>query len=237
MDESLRWNEDGRSVATLGVDARAAFLARTYGTLFGAIVAFVLVEIALFQTRLPESMVRFLSGGSWRWLLFLGAFVLLGSLASRLAIRARTQGAQLAALGAYVVIEALIFLPLLLVAQAYADGGVIESAALVTLAGFTGLTAIVLVTRRDFSFLRGLVVYGGLLALVVIVVAALGGLSLGAWFSIAMVGLAGATILFQTSSVLHSYPEDRHVAAALALFAAVALLFWYVLQLFLASRD
>jgi FtsH-binding integral membrane protein len=36
---------------------------------------------------------------------------------------------------------------------------------------------------------------------------------------------------------LHHYRTDQHVAAALALFASVALLFWYVLQLFWANRD
>ena len=62
------------------------------------------------------------------------------------------------------------------------------------------------------------------------------GFNLGTWFSVGMVGLAGAAILYDTSNVLHHYPEDRYVAAALELFASMALMFWYVLQLFL-SRD
>jgi FtsH-binding integral membrane protein len=52
-----------------------------------------------------------------------------------------------------------------------------------------------------------------------------------------MIGLAGAAILYDTSNVLHNFPEDRYVAAALELFASVALLFWYVLRLFMSSRD
>jgi len=36
--------------------------------------------------------------------------------------------------------------------------------------------------------------------------------------------------------VLHHYPEDRYVSAALSLFSSVALMFWYVLRLFM-SRD
>jgi hypothetical protein len=51
-----------------------------------------------------------------------------------------------------------------------------------------------------------------------------------------MIGFAGAAILYDTSNVMRHYPEDRHVAAALELFASIALMFWYVLQLFL-SRD
>jgi FtsH-binding integral membrane protein len=51
-----------------------------------------------------------------------------------------------------------------------------------------------------------------------------------------MVALAGASILYDTSNTLHHYEEDRYVAAALELFASVALMLWYVLRLFLSRR-
>ena len=47
----------------------------------------------------------------------------------------------------------------------------------------------------------------------------------------AMIGFASMYILYETSNVLHRYRTDQYVAAALALFAAVALLFWYILRL------
>ena len=56
------------------------------------------------------------------------------------------------------------------------------------------------------------------------------------FFSVAMVAFAGAAILYDTSNVLHHYPEDRAVGAALELFASVALLFWYILRLFMSRR-
>ena len=54
-----------------------------------------------------------------------------------------------------------------------------------------------------------------------------------------MVVFACGYILYYTSNILHHYRTDQYVAAALALFASVALLFWYVLQIFmsLSSRD
>ena len=194
------------------------------------------MEIALFQTTLPAASLEFLAGGRFRWLLFLGGFVVLGGIASRKAHSLRSVGGQLAALAAYVLLQALIFMPLLKLATLYADV-VIESAAYVTLAGFTALTAIVLLTRKDFSFLRGVVVYGMIVALIAIVAAVIFDFQMGVWFSGAMVALAGASILYETSNILHHYPEDSYVAAALGLFASVALLFWYVLQLFLFSRE
>ena len=106
----------------------------------------------------------------------------------------------------------------------------------VTLLGTGGLTVVAFVTKKDFSFLRGILVWAGILAIVAIVGSVLFGFHLGTWFSVAMIGFAGAAILYDTSNVMHHYPEDRHVAAALELFASIALMFWYVLQLFM-SRD
>jgi FtsH-binding integral membrane protein len=51
-----------------------------------------------------------------------------------------------------------------------------------------------------------------------------------------MVALAGASILYDTSNVLHHYPEDRYVGAALQLFASVAMMLWYVLRLLMSRR-
>ena len=78
--------------------------------------------------------------------------------------------------------------------------------------------------------------WGGVLALVAILGGIFFGFELGTWFSVAMIGFAGGAILYDTSNVLHHYPEDRYVGAALRLFASVAMMFWYVLRLFM-SRD
>ena len=63
------------------------------------------------------------------------------------------------------------------------------------------------------------------------------GFQLGTWFSVAMVGLAGGAILYDTSNILRRFPQDRYVAAALQLFSSVALMFWYVLRIFIGSRN
>jgi len=52
-----------------------------------------------------------------------------------------------------------------------------------------------------------------------------------------MVVLAMAIILYNTSNVMQRYNTNQHVAASLSLFASVALLFWYVLQIFMSMDD
>jgi len=220
-------------VAQLGVDVRGAFITRTYTHLLGAIAAFALIEMYLFQTGMAETIARTLLGGSW--LLVLGGFMILSWIATHFAHNVRSSSAQYGALGLFIVGEAIIFTPLLYLAETMAPG-VIESAASVTLLGFIGLTLVAFQTRKDFSFLGGLLRWGFICAIVLIVASLLFGLQLGTFFTVAMIVLAGGAILYDTSNVLRHYPQDRHVGAALQLFASVALLFWYVLQFFL-GRD
>jgi len=220
-------------VIALDENSRGRFIARAYNHLFGAIVAFVLLEIFLFKSGLAEGIARVLLGGSW--LLVLGGFMVVSWLARSVAHRSTSKAAHYAALAGYVVAQAIIFVPLLYVANYYAPGA-IASAAAVTFVGFVGLSLIAFITRKDFSFLRGILCWGGVLALVLIVAGVIFGFQLGTFFSVAMVGLAGAAILYDTSNILHHYPEDRYVAAALELFASVALMLWYVLRIFTSRR-
>jgi len=213
---------------------RATFLVRTYAHLVGAILLFMMIEVALFATGLAEPMARSMLGVSW--LLVLGGFMVVGWFASRAAHTAESLVKQYAALIAFVVAEAIIFVPLLYMAAVYAGPSVINSAAWVTLLGFAGLSGVVFWTRKDFSFLGSVLRWGMIVALVAIVAAVIFGFELGTFFSVAMIALAGGAILYDTSNVLHHFPEDRYVGAALELFASVALLFWYVLRLFM-SRN
>jgi hypothetical protein len=220
-------------VAELGVESRSTFIWRTYGHVAAAILLFAAIESYLFESGLAAPLAQTLLG--FNWLVILGAFMLVGWLATHVAQTAQSKPVQYVALVGFVVAEAIIFLPLLAIAIAL-QPGIVESAVGVTLLGTAGLTAVAFITRKDFSFLRGLLVWGGVLALVGIVASVLFGFALGTWFSVAMIGFAGAAVLFDTSNILHHYPEDRYVGAALALFASIALMFWYVLRLFM-SRD
>lgn len=221
------------AVGDLDAQTRGTFVSRTYAHLFGAFCAFILIEAFFFKTGLAATIAHALLGVSW--LVVLGGFVVVSWVASRTAHMAQSKGAQYAALSVYVIAESIIFVPLLYIADQVAPGA-ITSAAAVTFLAFAALTAVVFLTGKDFSFLRGLLFWGAIVAISLIVSGVIFGFQLGTYFSIAMVAFAGAAILYDTSNVLHHYPEDRYVAAALELFASVALMLWYVLRLFISRR-
>ena len=216
----------------VGVEERADFISKTYMHLFGAMIGFVLFEMFLFQTGIAEAIAMPLIEQP---LIVFGGFLLVSWFASRVALRTESLAAQYGALAAFVAVWGIMFVPILFIAQATAPG-VINSAATVTLLGFAGLTAVAFMTRKDFSFLGGILRWVGIMAIIAIFGSIIFGFELGTYFSLGMIAFAGAAILYDTSNILHHYPQDRYVAAALALFSSVALMFWYILRLFL-SRD
>ena len=234
MSQYYQSEQEVAQIGEMEVSSRATFIMRTYSHLFAAISAFTLLEIFLFASGLAEAIARALL--SVNWMFVLGGFIIVGWFASHVAHKAERLVSQYLALAAYVVAEAVIFVPLLYYANYYAPGA-ISSAAMVTLVGFAGLTAIAFRTRKDFSFLGGLLRWALVLALVAIVGGVLFGFNLGTWFSVGMIGIAGIAILHDTSKIIHHFPEDRYVGAAMELFASVALMLWYVIQLFISSDD
>lgn len=231
-------NVDDLTPESLGQPAvevtdRSQFINRTYMHLLGAIFLFAGLEFWVFQTPYAEQLALFMLQKSW--LAVLGAFIVASWIASHVAHRVESKGAQYAALAGFVVAEAIIFIPMFYIALAF-DPAIIEYAVAITLGAFIVLTAVAMFSGRDFSFLRSFLIWGGVIALGTIVMGLLIGFHLGTYFSMAMIGLAGASILYDTSKILKVYPEDRYIAAALELFASIALMLWYVLRFFL-SRD
>jgi FtsH-binding integral membrane protein len=200
--------------------------------LLGAVIAFIVIEYFLLQLDITYEIVGAMLGGAGRasWLLVLAAFMGVSYVANRWAVSATSPGVQYLGLGTYVVAEAILFLPLLLVA-ALQDPVIIPTAGIVTACVFTGMSSVVFFTRRNFAFLGPFLGAVGLGAMALIACSLLFGFTLGIVFTGAMILFASGYILYTTSRVIHDFDTDQHVAAALALFASVALLFWYILQL------
>jgi FtsH-binding integral membrane protein len=215
---------------------RAAFIRRVYSHLAAAILVFTGLIGLLLRTGLAESMTRAMIGTGYGWLIVLGLFMAVSWIANKWAMSDTSVGMQYLGLGVYTVAEAIIFVPIIFLADAYYPGA-IQQAGVMTLLLFGGLTAIVMMTRSDFSFLGPILAIGGMVALGVIICSILFGFTLGTVFSGVMILFASGAILYDTSNILHHYRTDQHVAASLSLFASVALLFWYILRFIMAMRD
>lgn len=225
-----------RTVAQETELTRAEFIRKTYQHVALAVLAFILVETLFLNTPFIVKIGLSMTKG-WTWLLVLGGFMLVTNMATNWANSTTDRSKQYAGLLLYVVAQAFIFVPLIYIAISMTgDLSLINQAALMTLGLFSGLSAVVFITKKDFSFLRSMLTIGGFIALGLIAAGILFGFSLGLWFSFAMVTLAAGTILYQTSNIIHEYNKEQYVAASLGLFASLMLMFWYILQIFM-SRD
>jgi FtsH-binding integral membrane protein len=213
------------SQSTALVDERIGFLGRTYGSLAlcigaGAIGAYASQGMA-FPYEHPWMMLFIMMGG---------IFLVQG-------VR-HVRGLNMLALLGFGAITGMAIAPL--VAFVAAKSGMLVTQAFMTTAvSFVGLTAYTFISRKDFSFLKGFV-WTGLIALIVL------GLSNYFFFESPALALAGsgvgvllfsAFILYDTSNILRTYPNDEHIAAALTLYLDVFLLFQNLLYLFGMMSD
>lgn len=215
---------------------KASFYKKTYLHVALSILAFIGVETILLKT-VPAELIYMMFAQRYAWLLIIGVFWLASFLASKWSL-SQSRATQYFGLGFYVLLEAVIFLPLIYIAILYTGGGaVIFQAATLTIAMFAGISAVAFTSKRDFSFLRNIIVIGGFIALGLIVGGMIFGFNLGLWFSVGMVILASATILYQTSKLKDSYATNQYVGASLQLFASIMLLFWYILSILMSRRS
>src|SRR5436190_5266924 len=233
----MNYYQSPSTVIDLPEADRATFIRRTYAHLAGALFAFTVLEYIFLSTPVAQTLASVMTGGRWSWLIVLGAFMLVSHVASSWAASAVSRGTQYAGLGLYVLAESIIFAPLLVLATRI-DVMILPKAALITTGLFLGLTWVAFTTKKDFTFLQGILKVGGFVALGTIVASIAFGFNLGIIFSSLLLLLLGGTVLYQTSAIMHHYRTSQDVAAALALFASFATMLWYVIRILIAtSRD
>jgi len=218
-------------------EVRAEFIRKTYSHLALAFLLFIGIEALFLNTPFIVELGLKMTQG-FTWLLVLGGFMLVTNMAEKWAANAGSKNMQYGGFLLYIVAEAFLFVPLLYIAMSYSGNGteLLMQAFVTTLFLFGALSAVVLYTKKDFSFLRSALMVGGILAIGLIVAGTAFGFNLGLAFSFGMVALAAGSILYQTSNLVHKYDTSQYVVASLGLFASFMLLLWYVIQIFM-SRD
>jgi FtsH-binding integral membrane protein len=217
-------------------EERALFYKKTYTHLALAFLVFIGVEMLFLSSPTIINIGLSMTQG-YTWLIVLGGFMFITTYAEKLAAGTENVKLQYAGFLLYIVAEAFIFVPLLYMAIYVAeDPYLLEKALVTSLALFTSLTAVVVLTGKDFSFLKSILTVGFIVALGIIIAGMIFGFDLGLVFMGAMVLLAAGSILYQTSNIIHKYHSSQYVLASLGLFASFMLLLWYVISIFL-SRD
>jgi FtsH-binding integral membrane protein len=250
------------AVATLGVSDRVTFLRKTYAHLGIALIGFAVLCGSLLKFA-PEVSWKFATmfgagplGMIGMLLLMMGALFAANWMVQHNTSRGVQYGGLALGVAAYAFMFQGLFWVLMLKFSHFTpeqaamirtghmipvlNGAALEilmQAVVITLAIFIGLTLVVFVTKKDFSFMRGVLMIGSFAALGIIVAAMIFGFSLGGLFAGFMILLMAGYILYETSAVMKDFPPTMYVAAAMMLFSTVVTLFMYVLRLLMSLRS
>lgn len=199
-----------QTAAQASVAERLGFVRKVYalfflGTLFavgGVALGFMFPPLLIFALQHP-------------WIML---FAMLGGVMGAQAVR-HVPGVNLLALFGFTTLTGVVISPLMaLVAQTNPSS--LWQAGLLTVGIFGGLTAYVFVSKRDFSFLRGMIVTG----LIVVILAGLlnvflvGSGAFGFAIAAATLLLFAGFVLYDTSNIIRRYPANEYVAGALSLY-------------------
>ncbi|MBB3189079.1 Bax inhibitor-1/YccA family protein [Halomonas cerina] len=104
---------------------------------------------------------------------------------------------------------------------------------------FLGLSAVALVTRKDFSFLGNFLMAGAIVLILAMVAALIFQIpSLSLMVSAGFVLFSSAAILYQTSEIVHRAGETNYILATITLYVSIYNLFISLLSLLgIMSQD
>ena len=226
------------------IDA-AQFYRKTYGLVALAFAGFAGLLYLFFITPVAGLFMNTIGAmynslGSFTWLIVMLAFWAGTYYAQKLAANGASRESQYAGLGLYVLLEAIIFIPLIYMVSIYTKGtpgDILIPACALTGALVLSLTLAVQLTQVDFSFLRIVIVIGSICAIGAVIMFSIMGINPGTWFALAMILLMATVILYQTHQIKNSCSTDDYVIAAFILFSAFVTLLFYVIQFFMGRRN
>ncbi len=212
---------------------RLSFLRKVYVHVFGAILLLVGLEYVYLSTGLG---IRILQVMGQAWWLSLIVFMAVSWFAERLAFSGASAAAQYTGLGLFVGVQSILTAPIVTIASRV-NPDLIGQSAFATLLITGALTLFVVVSKTDFSFMRGALFLAGIGLFAVSVGSAIFGFNLGLGFSIGVVLLMCGYILYETSLIMNHLPTTAHVAGALMIFGSIAVLFRQILFLLLRFSE
>jgi FtsH-binding integral membrane protein len=100
------YNQSAACVAP--VEERIAFIRKTYLHLTGAVILFTLISALFYMANVGATMLSFLSGSTFGWIILMLVFVGGASVAQGMAAKGGSSGTAYLGLGLFAVLEAVV---------------------------------------------------------------------------------------------------------------------------------
>ncbi len=212
--------------AQTSVPERMAFLRKVYGLLS---ISVFMAAAASWMTLRDAEFLNFV----WANRIFFFIAQIAVIFFAFWARKKETLG--LVALFGFTILTGITTAPVLL---AYTQATVVNALVLTGIV-FVGLSAYTIISKKDFSFLGGMLSVG-------LIILIIGGLlnafifkssGLSFIYSAAGVFIFSGFILYDTSNILNRYPTDEYISATLSLYLDILNLFLLLLSLLGFNRD
>ncbi len=216
------------TAAQAGVAERMSFVRKVYALFFAATL-FAVGGVGLSLSYRP--LLRFAFEHP-----FIMLIVMLGGVMGAQAVR-HVPGLNLFALFAFTTLTGVVISPLIALYTQLNPASILQAGVL-TIGIFGGLTAYVFISKKDFSFLRGMVTVG----LIVVVLAGLlniflvGSSAFSFAISVAVLLLFSGFVLYDTSNIIRRYPVNEYISGALSLYLDAFNIFLALLNILNAGR-
>lgn len=223
------WDSEQLTAAQVGLTERMVFIRKVYA--FFLVGIFFAIGGVVLGLATPPLMVAVVKHPLITFLVMIGA--VMGASALR-----HVKGVNIVALLGFTTLTGIIISPAIYIFGRNNPASILQAGVL-TVGIFGGLTAYVFLTRKDFSFLSGMLTTG-------IIIVILGGLlnifvasdALGFALAAASLLLFSGYVLYDTSSIIRRYPTDEYIAGALSLYLDAFNIFLALLRLLNgSSRD
>ncbi len=211
------------TAAQASVEERMSFVRKVYALFFIASLFAIGGVVLGFTSPLIMS-----TAASHPWIML---FLMIGGVMGAQAVR-HVRGLNLIALFGFTTLTGVVISPLLYYVSLTNPASILQAGVL-TVGIFGGLTAYVFISKRDFSFLRGMVATG----LIVVILAGVlnifivGSSALGFGVSAATLLLFAGFVLYDTSNIIRRYPTNEYVAGALSLYLDALNIFLSLIRL------
>jgi modulator of FtsH protease len=223
------WGSFGmETAARAGVAERMGFVRKVYALFFAATL-FAIGGVGL-GLAFPPIMLAIIAHP---WLTF---FALMGGVMGAQAVRLMP-GVNLLALFAFTTLTGVVISPAIAIYTRLNPASILQAGVL-TVGIFGGLTAYVFLSKKDFSFMRGMVTTG----LIVVILAGVlnlfivGSSAFAFGISCAALLLFSGFVLYDTSNIIRRYPTNEYVAGALSLYLDAFNIFLALLRILNAGR-
>jgi modulator of FtsH protease len=216
------------TAARAGVEERMAFVRKVYALFFAATLAAIVgVAVGITNIGIMRAVVAHP---------FLAFFLLMGGVMGAQAVRL-VPVVNLLALFAFTALTGIIISPAIAIYTQLNPASILQAGVL-TVGIFGGLTAYVFASKKDFSFMRGMVTTGLIVVFLAVVLNLfiVGSSALSFAISCAALLLFSGFVLYDTSNIIRRYPTNEYVAGALSLYLDAFNIFLALLRILNAGR-